>query len=284
MAKITRANQKQFGLTGPTGDFGQFGSLFDGAKTFTKDPATIQSLDNFLNGWGEAVQGGTRPALEDFNSLFLLAFRQIAYMFQEGIPEWETGTEYHTNSIVKHSGQLYVSITDDNTGNTPSATSAFWTPGLGTLNGAVPTGGIIDFAGNTSTIDAGYLLCNGQTVSRTTYSRLFSRISTSFGAGNGSTTFHLPNTPGMVLIPIDGSSNFLTIGQTGGAKTHTLTTSEMPPHTHPYETPAVVAGGGGGEANRFKGTTTGTTSSTGGGAAHNNLQPYLCIGGRVIKT
>lgn len=57
--------------------------------------------------------------------------------------------------------------------------------------GGVPTGTIITFAGKT--IPDGYLLCNGQAVSRTTYSDLFSILGTLYGAGDGSTTFNLPN-------------------------------------------------------------------------------------------
>lgn len=55
----------------------------------------------------------------------------------------------------------------------------------------LPTGAIIPFAG--STTPSGYLLCNGATVSRTTYSKLYSVIGTTYGTGDGSTTFNLPN-------------------------------------------------------------------------------------------
>lgn len=55
----------------------------------------------------------------------------------------------------------------------------------------LPTGAVIPFAG--STTPSGYLLCNGATVSRTTYSKLYSAIGTTYGAGDGSTTFNLPN-------------------------------------------------------------------------------------------
>lgn len=55
----------------------------------------------------------------------------------------------------------------------------------------LPTGAVIPFAG--STTPSGYLLCNGATVSRTTYSKLYSAIGTTYGSGDGSTTFNLPN-------------------------------------------------------------------------------------------
>ena len=55
----------------------------------------------------------------------------------------------------------------------------------------LPTGAVIPFAG--STTPSGYLLCNGAAVSRTTYSKLYSAIGTTYGSGDGSTTFNLPN-------------------------------------------------------------------------------------------
>lgn len=55
----------------------------------------------------------------------------------------------------------------------------------------VPTGTVIDFAG--SSAPNGYLLCNGTAVSRTTFSALFAVIGTTYGAGDGSHTFNLPN-------------------------------------------------------------------------------------------
>lgn len=59
--------------------------------------------------------------------------------------------------------------------------------------GTVPIGGIIAFGGTTP--PAGYLLCNGAAISRTTYAALFSVIGTTYGAGDGSTTFNIPNIP-----------------------------------------------------------------------------------------
>lgn len=68
---------------------------------------------------------------------------------------------------------------------------------------------------------AGYLLCDGSAVSRTTYADLFAAISTQFGVGNGSTTFNVPNLKGRFIAGIDtGQTEFNTRGKTGGAKTH----------------------------------------------------------------
>ena len=62
---------------------------------------------------------------------------------------------------------------------------------IDTSSAGVPTGSLVPFAG--TTVPSGYLLCNGANISRTTYSKLFGVIGTKYGAGNGSTTFGLPN-------------------------------------------------------------------------------------------
>lgn len=98
-------------------------------------------------------------------------------------------------------------------------------PGVG------PTGTLIPFAG--AVAPSGWLMCEGQALSRTTYVNLYNVIGTKFGAGDGSTTFNVPNLKGKVVVGVDSTdSDFATLGSTGGAKEHTLTVSEMPTHTH----------------------------------------------------
>ena len=91
----------------------------------------------------------------------------------------------------------------------------------------VPAGIIEPFAG--TTVPAGYLLCDGSAVDRTTYATLFGVIGTTFGAGDGSTTFNLPDLSGRV--PLGVSSTHL-LGSAGGSETVTLTESELPAHVH----------------------------------------------------
>lgn len=95
---------------------------------------------------------------------------------------------------------------------------------------AIPAGVISQFAG--ASAPTGYLLCQGQTVSRTTYAGLFTAIGTTYGAGDGSTTFALPDLRTRVPVGQNGSGTFATLGSTGGAETHTLTTAQMPTHNH----------------------------------------------------
>lgn len=125
-----------------------------------------------------------------------------------------------------------------------------------------------------------WLICNGQAVSRSTYSDLFAIIGVQFGAGNGSSTFNLPDLRGRVAVGHDSSqTEFTPIGKGAGAKTHTLTTAQMPAHTHGavvwYSGTSTLAGSG--TIPIVRANTTKTTDSAGGGEAHNNLQPYLTV-------
>lgn len=96
---------------------------------------------------------------------------------------------------------------------------------------AAPTGSISMFAG--STPPPGWLLCNGAAVSRTQYAALFAVIGTTYGSGDGSTTFSLPNLQGRVPVgQVSSQSEFNALGKTGGEKTHLLIKDEMPIHTH----------------------------------------------------
>lgn len=90
-----------------------------------------------------------------------------------------------------------------------------------------PAGIIMPFAGTVA--PQGYLLCDGSAVDRTTYATLFGVIGTTFGEGDGSTTFNLPDLGGRV--PLGVSSTHL-LGSTGGSETVTLTESELPAHVH----------------------------------------------------
>lgn len=90
----------------------------------------------------------------------------------------------------------------------------------------VPIGTVLDFAG--ASVPAGYLECDGSAVSRAAYPKLFAAIGTAWGAGNGSTTFNLPNLGGRTCI----GKGSRAVGNTGGSETHTLTTSEIPSHAH----------------------------------------------------
>jgi microcystin-dependent protein len=97
----------------------------------------------------------------------------------------------------------------------------------------MPTGALLDYAGTSA--PTGWLGCDGSAVSRTTYANLFTAIGTTWGVGDGATTFNLPDFRRRVAVGSGGSGTATlanSVGSTGGAETHTLTSGELASHTH----------------------------------------------------
>ena len=172
----------------------------------------------------------------------------------------------------------------------------------------IPVGTIFSFGGSSS--PDGYLVCDGSTVSRDTYQRLFSIISTVYGVGDGATTFNLPDLRGRTLV---GSGQQLgatlfNLGNSGGSETHQLQVNELPSHNHTgttntdgahnhsissqvQKTSNNTPDGLDGTANEIdnintitRNTSTNgdhthsfTTNDTGNNDPHNIMQPYLVI-------
>lgn len=166
------------------------------------------------------------------------------------------------------------------------------------------------------TAPSGYLVCDGTAYSRTTYANLFDAIGTTFGAGDGSTTFNVPdlrgrttfgydpnNTTGRLNSAVTGSFSASAIGNTGGEQYHTLNATESAVlsysassvdsgHTHSYQVDYLTAGNGsGGNPQPTQSdTSTGvgyaaistTVSSNAGGGGHNNI-PNGIILNFIIK-
>lgn len=162
--------------------------------------------------------------------------------------------------------------------------------GATAAGGMAPTGVVLPFAG--SAAPTGWLLCDGSAVSRTTYAALFTAIGTTYGSGNGTTTFNLPDLGGRVPAGKEASAtrltsagsgiNGATLGATGGAETHTLTSAQMPSHTHTGAAATLVASPGAGSS-ALVGVGAQNTGSAGSGNAHNNTQPTIVLN-YIIKT
>lgn len=126
MAKIPRKTQKIFAENADNN--GVFGSAADNTKILSNDIATIQSKAAYSNGWDEAVIGDKKfPPLEEFQSLQYMWSTQLAYIFENGIPEYDSGTTYYEYSIVRQTGtyQLYGSLVANNVGNALNDTD-YW--------------------------------------------------------------------------------------------------------------------------------------------------------------
>jgi len=119
MAKLTREMQKIFcGDVPPNNVVAVFGSLKNGTPTFTDDVTAIQALPAYGAGWAGATVLNQAPALQDMNALQYLFSRQLAYLFQAGIPEWNSETTYYVGSWATDSaGVPYVSLGNNNLNN-----------------------------------------------------------------------------------------------------------------------------------------------------------------------
>lgn len=165
----------------------------------------------------------------------------------------------------------------------------------------VPTGTLLPFGGDAAPY--GWLLCYGQSLPRDTYATLFDVIGTKFGSQSG-TTFSLPDMRGRIPLGKDNmggaSANRVTatqadtIGQASGAEKHTLTTAEMPSHTHkslegitfkdPAGSPHHENNAGRFYADMWQPDDAPYyTGSTGSNQPHNNMPPYLTLN-YIIKT
>lgn len=179
----------------------------------------------------------------------------------------------------------------------------------------VPPGSVSAYAG--VSVPGGWLHCDGSAIDRTIYADLFAAIGTTFGAGDGETTFNIPNLRGRNIIGLNSSdADFDALGETGGEKRHTLTIAEMPSHNHGVTDPGHAHGitdpghahsyvnqvGDQNTDNAFAsetaadqadyGQTTSTNTTgvtvntattgisiqnTGGGESHNVLDPYMAL-------
>lgn len=216
-----------------TNDVGQFGSfqqgggkIGDGVKT--TDPDLIQSLPAWQAGWGNAVDNGLLlPRLEEMNGVQRVFAEMLWNQWRDGMTFWQAGAPVKAlQSVVMYQTgdelpKIYVNKTGANGANPPPQDTDNWALAFDPTNTQLlsnmeqvvsaatnkypssaavsayaqatgnPVGTIIVWGADTA--PAGYLICNGAAISRTTYANLFSVIGTIWGVGNRNTTFNLPN-------------------------------------------------------------------------------------------
>lgn len=189
---------------------------------------------------------------------------------------------------------------------TYNATTNAWD--IISFSDGIPAGVIMVWGA--SSAPTNWLICDGSAVSRSTYASLFNAIGTTYGSGNGSTTFNLPDLRGRVAVGKDIEGSLSTLGATGGTQTVTLDINQIPSHNHGGSTSTTgahthsLSGSNGGSTNLGPSVTSNsngdfgyllnggransagdhshTISSQGGGQAHNNLQPYV-VTNYIIK-
>ena len=166
----------------------------------------------------------------------------------------------------------------------------------------VNTGIIVPWS--SGSVPTGFLECNGAAVSRSTYSDLFAVVGTTYGAGDGSSTFNLPDLRGRAVAGQDdmggSSANRLTgqtdgvdgdtLGGTGGAETHTLTEAQSATISNNLTGSmafTIADNAGNTLLSSFSGLSQQLANTAsgdfGGGGAHNNVQPTLILN-YIIKT
>ena len=177
---------------------------------------------------------------------------------------------------------------------------------IGPAPGAVPAGSGVPFFGNT--VPDGWLLCNGAEVSREDYQGLFAAIGTTYGVGNGNTTFQLPDLRGRFPLGLDNmggtsadrvaAAEADVLGGNSGADEVTLTKAQMPTHSHELwsDTNSHSLGALGDYFPRLRDNISSRSGTgwrmpenvsplieQGSSQAHNNMPPYLSLN-YIIKT
>ena len=137
-------------------------------------------------GWTKEI-----PPLSFFNYLQNVIGSRSNYLNIIGVPEWGFNIVYAEGSWARgESGTVYFSFIDNNINHKPETSPDFWSPISADKNiGDV----LLSYDTEQSLLSRGYLLQNGQAVSRTTYAQLFNLIGVRFGSGDGSTTFNVKN-------------------------------------------------------------------------------------------
>lgn len=269
----------------------------DGDKTIVPDATQPSGSVSYEQGWtfDYQIPIGSDPAAKamprDQSNQLLYDVTLALQQYQiYGIPEFITTVQnlgspfpYPKYAMALYdpgSGlQPYQSLVDNNTALPTDITK--WAP---LSISAIPVSTVIYLAGTIA--PTGYLACDGSAVSRTTYAALFDAIGTTWGAGDGSTTFNLPSAPGRTPIGSGTGSGLTprTLGQTGGAETVTLDISEVPAHSHAPSAAAaqfLIEQTGLGTLDILTGGTRflqdAVTDTQGGGGSHNNMQPFLVL-------
>lgn len=282
---LTRVTGKVFGGEAPLEEIGQFGSALAGTKLNTQDVATIQALEAYSQGWGSAVISSRNfPPIEEVTGVLKTISYQACYSLQAGVPVYDIATDYGVGDIVKVvSGStltFYVSQTTPNIGQSLSDTT-YWKPATFLGSGAI---GAPQFTMNpNATLPSNCIWLEGAEVSRTDYNNLFAIYGTTYGTGDGSTTFQLPDFRNRYICGVD---NDLTFGYIGaGLPNLGLATTSAGAHTHNKGTMRITGKASAAEFTAFNNKNLNNTGAfywdktytQVGGAGSDDTSATLCI-------
>ena len=174
--------------------------------------------------------GGNAVGRTEMNTLFSMAFGNLYFMQQGGVYTYDSSIDYTVGTRVLYNGNLYKCIqANSHTSPKVPTNTAYWDRFITESDLSFfsdPVGVIKDYGGVSA--PPNYLICDGSAISRTTYSKLFAVIGTKFGAGNGTTTFNLPNLINKFSKGVGSGS----VGTTYPATLPTLVANSNGAHTH----------------------------------------------------
>jgi microcystin-dependent protein len=232
------------------------------------DTGSNLSMDTTKKNLGWVAE---KPKYQQMNWLFQQITQHLMHINEHGIGVWDSATDYANLALARSpaNGGIYFRVAAAGVGGgEPSITPANWA-----AYGS-PAGEIKMFA--MSTAPAGYLKANGALVSRTTYAALFAAISTAYGAGDGSTTFALPDLRGEFVRGWDDAR-----GVDAGRAIGTAQSSDVGPHTHGISLDKGESdASGSGSDLRYLGTpevTITTNANTGVDTRPRNIAMLYCI-------
>lgn len=129
MTKIERKTQKIFAGNADTDELAVFGSMISGTPVYNDDIEALQS-EAYTEGWKAAVAANEAPFMEEMNAVQYGFSKQLAYLFQQGIAEWDAGTTYYLNSFCQVGGVIYKSMQDENINHSPAddTEGTYWSP------------------------------------------------------------------------------------------------------------------------------------------------------------
>lgn len=184
MEKLERQTQKIFGGNAPADDLAALGSFKSGTPIYTDDIAMLQN-EAYEQGYSAALVADEAPFLEEQNSVPYVLSKQLAYLFQTGIPEWDPNTTYYANtSFCQINGIIYQSLTDNNLGNNPATDNENWEIWGGAGSGASRNIGETVFS-LLPLDDAGLHLLDGSLISGAgAYAGFIAKIAQLYGDGS----------------------------------------------------------------------------------------------------